>query len=466
MSRTHPRRRKAVAIWFLRRNNATLQLAPKCSAPVNLPHCTYEFWFSENDVKYSSAGVARSVAPRATIRRANAVLDAIGVTKVADVTNLDRVGIPNFISVRPHDLGPGISYYNGKGRTRPDAHAGALMEAVERHAAEEYGGPILSISYRNLRNRHPCIDPREIPIPMVRDFEENLLLEWVSGFDLISRRETFVPLNCVLAPYVTYLANHLFYSGTNGLASGNSRSEALCHALCEVIERDSMALAAARAHIRPAIAVMLTDIGFDRGSLPEPKDAPLISLESLPKTATALVRKLQRAGLQVYLRNLTSKLGIATIGCTIVDPHSSAAVSAHGGCGTHPDARIAVTRALTEAAQSRLGWIQGGREDLPDIAPPATGSGRGSHGRGDTMEFRDIPSYEHASVKEDVELLINRMQRGGFDQAVAVDLTRQGIGIPVVRVVVPKAESWPIYCSPTGRSVLGHRVVQAIHADD
>ena len=63
--------------------------------------------------------------------------------------------------------------------------------------------------------------------------------------DLITRRPTFVPLNCVVAPYNPVSAMPLFYTSTNGLASGNTRLEALCHALCEVIERDATALAMA-----------------------------------------------------------------------------------------------------------------------------------------------------------------------------------------------------------------------------
>ena len=55
--------------------------------------CSYEYWLGPREVKYSSSGVERSVRPSATIRRARAVLDIIGVTKVADVTDLDRVGI-------------------------------------------------------------------------------------------------------------------------------------------------------------------------------------------------------------------------------------------------------------------------------------------------------------------------------------------------------------------------------------
>ena len=73
--------------------------------------------------------------------------------------------MPNFMTVRPRDLGPGLSYYNGKGRTRADAHAGALMEAVERHAGESYEGRVAVSSYCNLRQQHPCVDPMEIHVP-------------------------------------------------------------------------------------------------------------------------------------------------------------------------------------------------------------------------------------------------------------------------------------------------------------
>jgi hypothetical protein len=61
--------------------------------------CSYEFWLGPRELKYSSSGVERSVkrTPRSAAR---AVLDTIGVTKVADVTDLDRVGIPHFMTVR------------------------------------------------------------------------------------------------------------------------------------------------------------------------------------------------------------------------------------------------------------------------------------------------------------------------------------------------------------------------------
>jgi ribosomal protein S12 methylthiotransferase accessory factor len=426
--------------------------------------CSYEYWLGPREVKYSGSGVERSVRPSATIRRARAVLDTIGVTKVADVTGLDRVGIPNFMTVRPHDLGPGISYYNGKGTTRADAYAGAMMEAIERHAGERYDGPVIASSYHNVRSEHACVDPLEIHVPMVRKYSEHLMLEWVLGFDLMTRRPTFAPLNCVVAPYNPYSGMPLFYTSTNGLASGNTRLEAVCHALCEVIERDATALAMARADVRPAVAAVLAELGFDEEGPPERGEPPLISLRGLPRRAAALVRKLQRAGLEVKLQNLTSAIGIPTIGCTITEPQRLPTVmNTYAGCGTHPDARIALTRALTEAAQSRLTCIQGGREDLPDFFPPEGAPPvETRYGAGQPISFDELPSYQHPSVNDDVEFIIERMRKSGFDQVVVVDITRADVGIPVVRVIVPRAEIWTLYFAHGDRASLGLRVLQQI----
>ena len=424
---------------------------------------SYEYWLGPGEAKYSGSGVERSVRPSATIRRARAVLDLIGVTKVADVTDLDRVGIPNFMTVRPHDLGPGISYYNGKGTTRADAHAGAMMEAIERHAGERYDGPVIAASHYNLRSEHACVDPLQIHVPMVRKYSEHLMLEWVLGFDLMTRRPTFAPLNCVVAPYDSESGLSLFYTSTNGLASGNTRTEAVCHALCEVIERDAASLAMARADLRPTVAAILAGIGFDCGLPAERWEAPPISLRGLPRRAAALVGKLQRAGLEVQLQNLTSTIGIPTIGCTIVDPEGPAVFNTHAGCGTHPDARIALTRALTEAAQSRLTGIQGGREDLPDFVPPSGAPPLEKRGSSvQPIGFDDIASYTHPSVNADVEFIIERMRQSGFGQIVAVDITRADVAIPVVRVIVPGAEIWTLYFAHGDRASLGPRALQQI----
>ena len=135
----------------------------------------------------------------------------------------------------------------------------------------------------------------------------------------------------------------------------------------------------------------------------------------------------------------------------------------HGGSGTHPDARVALTRALSEAAQSRVACIQGGREDLPEVMRSNPNLDPDEvFGRGLVLPFTSIPSYQHNSVDEDVRFILRRLKSAGFSQAVAVDLTRPEIGMPVVRVVIPKAEAWTVFHLHTQRGAFGARVARVL----
>jgi ribosomal protein S12 methylthiotransferase accessory factor len=391
------------------------------------------------------------------------LLEAIGVTRVADVTGLDRVGIPNFTSVRPRERGEGISYYNGKGVTRSAARAGALMEAVERYSGERCDLPVHYCDLTGMRRRGPAVNPRDLVVPVADDYRLDLPLEWVEGFDIVQRTATFVPLGAVVCPYEPPPGRPLLhYAHTNGLASGNTREEALCHALCEVVERDAAAIADAALDLAPAVARLLSTTGVLARPL-DPNGFPLIDLESLPRRALVLVRRMQRAGLLVYLRDITSTGGIAALACTIVEPRPGGLHIAHGGSGAHPDARVAVTRALTEAAQSRVGHIQGGREDLPRIVgAPAPFDPDEVYGRGPSRTFCGLPSQVHAHVDDDVRFVLGRLARDGLDQVIAVDLTRPELGVPVVRVVVPQAESWSVFYAHTRRARFGPRASEAL----
>src|SRR5438046_2684001 len=328
-------------------------------------------WELRRTPKFSAAGAVRSVPPEATIRRAAPLMRVIGVTRIAEVTHLDRVGIPNFMAVRPRDLGPGISYYNGKGSNRVFAKAGAMMEAIERYSGERCDLPVSYCTYYEIRQRGAAVNPHELIVPTVQEIHSRLKLEWVQGLDLLSREITYLPLNAVVCPYEPQLNCALYYSSTNGLASGNTLEEALSHALCEVIERDALAVSLTAMKLRPQVDAVLEHLGY-RPARPPATDGsfPLVSLDRLPRRAAAMAEKLRRGKLRVYLRNITSTAGIPTIDSTIVEDRLDGCPLAHGGTGTHPDARVAVLRALTEAAQSRVAWIQGGREDLPDIVHP------------------------------------------------------------------------------------------------
>jgi ribosomal protein S12 methylthiotransferase accessory factor len=420
-------------------------------------------WSCPRLPKYSSVGVERTVRPSETIRRVEPLLARIGVTRVGEVTHLDRNGLPNFVAVRPREAGRGISYYNGKGATRAQAKASAIMEAVERFSAEECRLPVIRASFLRLRREVEAVNPSELLAPRAPGNLEALRLEWVLGHDVIADRPTYVPLNAVVTPYRPTRAAAAWDSSTNGLASGNTRDESLCQALCEVIERDAMALYHASGRLRVVVDSVLEGLGVSPSSAASPSH-PLIDLGTLPRRPARLLKRLQRAGLVVYLRDITSDVGVATLHCILAEPRGGGRHAIHGGYGCHPDARVAVIRALTEAAQSRAGCIQGGREDLPAFAgeaPPLLDPDQ-VFGRGPRKAFHDLPTVEHRWVAEDIAWLLGRLSSAGFRQAVVVDLTRLDLGVPVIRVVVPLAETWAAFHLHSRRGTLGPRVARRL----
>ena len=129
-------------------------------------------------------------------------------------------------------LGPGISYYNGKGTTRAAAHAGALMEAIERHAGERYDGQVIAASHYNLRRRARLCRPARNPRP------DGPQIQRASDAGMGAGLRPDDPPADICAAELRGVALQsgfrrmaLFHSSTNGLASGNTRVDAICHAL-------------------------------------------------------------------------------------------------------------------------------------------------------------------------------------------------------------------------------------------
>jgi ribosomal protein S12 methylthiotransferase accessory factor len=413
-------------------------------------------WRPNSLKKVSNQGGSRVVSFEETIKRVLPLMPKIGVTRIADVTNLDRPGIPNFITVRPMDKGPGISYYNGKGCTPDQARAGAMMEAIERFSGESWHGDVLRGTMAEMASRGAVVDPRELIIPAVSPFEEDMALEWVEGWDLLNLKKTYVPLNSVVCPYEPNDAPIIHLASTNGLAAGNSMEEALCQALCEVIERDATAIGYTRWKLLPAIERVCAKMGYEY--VREVNPHRLINLETIPEEAQPLIVRLKEAGLRVYLRDITSTAGIAVVDGTVAE-YENGVCEAHGGCGAHPDARVALFRAITEAAQSRVAVIQGGREDLAHLVrrtkrydPEAAFAG------GPSVQFSEIPTYVTDCLDDEIRYILSGLERDGFSQVVAVDMTHPEVGVPVVRVVLPRAEAWPVFHFHTGSGVFGPRV--------
>src|SRR5208282_3179889 len=79
----------------------------------------------------------------------------------------------------------------------------------------------------------------------------------------------------------------------------------------------------------------------------------------------ALLAKYETADIAVRVWNLTSDIGIAAFLCHVAEKSATyPGLRRFAGAGCHPDRTIALARALTEAAQIRLTYIAGIRDDL------------------------------------------------------------------------------------------------------
>src|SRR5262249_15789300 len=115
------------------------------------------------------------------------------------------------------------------------------MEAIETFCAESILRPLLYASALELGERHPHIDVETMPRPAHSLFRPESRILWIEGRDLHADRGRWVPLEAVHTDFTLppRPGSGYFFCSTNGLASGNDRSEALLHGLCELIERDA-----------------------------------------------------------------------------------------------------------------------------------------------------------------------------------------------------------------------------------
>jgi ribosomal protein S12 methylthiotransferase accessory factor len=74
-------------------------------------------------------------------------------------------------------------------------------------------------------------------------------------------------------------------------------------------------------------------------------------------------------------------------------------------------------------------------------------------------DFAAVPAFDGDSLDEDVTWELAALRSAGIGEVVAVDLTLEEFGIPVVRVVVPGLEG-PVTTVPSCR--LGRRAM-ALH---
>ncbi len=364
-------------------------------------------------------GTHRIRTPEETWEWLQPVLPIVGITRVADVTALDVLGFPVYQAVRPASRSLSVS--QGKAVTAAGAKVSAAMEGIELWHCERLDPvPQVEVSLREIQYANP-IESAHLKWRSDTRLLDAMPLAWLKTRSLTGGRDGWLPRSMVELDLTQRLGfePQMFHRTSNGLASGNCLPEAQVHALCELIERHGLYL-----------------------DHRDPSRKKALDPESLRDTyCWDLIERIRATGMKVALWDLTWELGVP---CVAADVIANDLPNIWRGSGCHGAPEVAVSRALSEAAQSRLTYISGARDDLTEFGEFLDAEAKFASfvEPSPTCRLEDLPSLATGNLARDLEVLLERLVSHDYS-AYAIDLTRPEIGVPVVSAFVPGLNEAP-----------------------
>lgn len=378
------------------------------------------------------------------------------------------LGWPGALHPGPCRVGRQPGTFTGAGTAVDEttAQVRAVCEALERYCGVMYPTEgVLRASARSLGDR--ALDPRRLPRCSRRerarapaafrlrepDLERDEL--WVRGHSLTLGRPLWVPLSATYMGLPLPICQHVLFPLSTGLAAGTSFRQAILSGLCEVIERDSLAL-------------------FWLHQLPAPRLEASAQAVRDPALRELLAAG-DAAGTETTLLDLTTDVGVPVIGavqtCARAAPHAIAMAACR------PDPGAAALRVLEEVGSLRVALIEAAgagrrvaREDFfseREQTPESFGllyAGADGPAR---FHFatRHAPAAERwpapIAGEDLLSILVERLAAAGME-TIAVDVTTPEVrefGIVVVRVIVP--ELMPISFTHHARYLAHPRAYEA-----
>src|SRR5215467_5897990 len=135
-------------------------------------------------LKVLRQGTHRSQNLDYTLNHALRLAPVMGITRIANVTGLDSVGIPVVMVCRPNSRSVAVS--QGKGIDLASARASGLMEAAELYHAETITLPLRLATYEEVRYQYNVVEIDELPRDSDSHFHPNLRLLWREARDLMN----------------------------------------------------------------------------------------------------------------------------------------------------------------------------------------------------------------------------------------------------------------------------------------
>ena len=378
--------------------------------------------------KVSASTGIRVMPPEETLKRVMPLLEKAGMDPLEDITDRDNLGIPVYSVYRKMTAKGTFGNYNGKGATPEQAKASAVMEAMERYSAEQRESD--EVAYGTMQQIRdsgmPYVEPADLILPArIMGMVESAEIAWTSCYDILRGEDVWVPACAVFYPYYPDGDLQLFRFHTNGIAAGNTIEEAILHALFEVIERDAWSIAES----------------FNRTNADVIIDDP----DSVPGR---LLKNFNDAGIEINLKDLTTDVGVTTIGASSDDVRTKDPEMLDIGVGTHLNPEIAAIRALTEVAQSRTTHKHGLKVNA-ELQKRTREMGYEKVKEANALWYNpskekkklsDMKDEATEYVLDDIEIVLGKLMDAGFDRVIIADLTRPEIGVPTVRAIIPGME--------------------------
>lgn len=287
-------------------------------------------------MKIKLEGAQRACTPAETMARMKPWWQQAGITRVSEITGLDRTGIPVGQCVRPDAIS--LCVDSGKGATAEAAMCSAMMEGFERHVGETPALDIITECGYRLNNT-------ETRFQLIKGafYNPHAPIEWTEMQGLVTSTPRLVPHACVktnAAQFGSPFFQFAFASNTNGLSAGNTLDEAVAGGLYEVIERDQ---------------VSNTFLSIT--------DQAIVDLNTIQdSTLGGLVEQLNRSDITPIIIDCTLDIGIPVYVCCIYDKEQNSGM--YKGYAAHLDPEVAQCRALCEAVQARTVFMSGSRDDI------------------------------------------------------------------------------------------------------
>jgi ribosomal protein S12 methylthiotransferase accessory factor len=372
----------------------------------------------------------RSVAPETTLLYARQWAEKAGISEVSNITELDVLGVPVYVSVRPKARGEPFTF--GKGLRAVDAEVGAYMEALEFFFAEPGTGQVSTRwgSARDVAGAELANDAiLDFPPLLQREVNLDDPMLLASAQDVERGDECSVPAELVHYP-ATNVGQSLFGSSTNGLASGNSVLEASFQALLELIERD------------------IWSFEFVRSS------SRLVEPASLPDEVREIIQRAEANDLQLKVRTIPNDYGLPFFAAFVFDANNPSRQTFNGGWACDLDRNRALVRAVTEVAQSRVAFIHGGRKVPTRVADPSSDARqqeaqlvqqhiRGVSDSRQKMSLTDIPDPSvDGPLQQRFDFVIACLRRVVQSRIYRVVFTPDDSPLQIVRLVVPLLENF------------------------